>query len=78
LQGLEPNVINLVKGMALEVTEYLTLALKESKFKETDVVTPEQFVAAGDASVHHCPTCWWATGKELKVKAYPPIVNNFW
>uniref|UniRef100_A0A8C2V2M1 Ubiquitin-like-conjugating enzyme ATG3 n=1 Tax=Chinchilla lanigera TaxID=34839 RepID=A0A8C2V2M1_CHILA len=58
------NVINRVKGKALEAAEYLTPGLKESKFKETGVITPEEFVAAGD----HL---------ELKVKAYLPTGKQF-
>ncbi|XP_076405007.1 ubiquitin-like-conjugating enzyme ATG3 isoform X1 [Peromyscus maniculatus bairdii] len=57
------NVINTVKGKALEVAEYLTPVLK--------------FVAAGDHLVHHCPTWQWATGEELKVKAYLPTGKQF-
>ncbi|XP_015375404.1 PREDICTED: ubiquitin-like-conjugating enzyme ATG3 [Diuraphis noxia] len=66
------NVINSVKGTALGFAGFLTPVLKESKFKETGVVTPHEFIIAGDHLVHTCPTWEWACGDECKTKSYLP------
>ncbi|XP_051159311.1 ubiquitin-like-conjugating enzyme ATG3 [Leptopilina boulardi] len=71
------SVINSVKGTALGVAEYLTPILKESKFKETGVLTPEEFVAAGEHLVHHCPTWQWAVGDVDRAKSYLPKDKQF-
>ncbi len=66
------SLVNSVKGTALNVAEFLTPVLKESKFRETGVITPEEFLCAGDHMVHHCPTWQWAAGDPTKCKAYLP------
>ncbi len=47
--------------------------LKESKFIEKGLLTPEEFVMAGDQLTHKCPTWSWEEGKEtMKSKNLPP------
>lgn len=41
------------------------------------MLTPEEFVAAGDHLVHHCPTWQWATGDEARIKTYLPKDKQF-
>ncbi|KAJ1984162.1 E2-like enzyme [Dimargaris verticillata] len=52
--------------------EYLNPVLKNSKFKETGVLTPEEFTAAGDYLVFKCPTWTWAAGVSSKHRHYLP------
>ena len=71
------NVINSLKSTVLGIGEILTPVLIQSKFRETGVITPVEFVEAGDFLVHHCPTWKWATGDEAKVKSYLPKEKQF-
>uniref|UniRef100_A0A915DAR6 Ubiquitin-like-conjugating enzyme ATG3 n=1 Tax=Ditylenchus dipsaci TaxID=166011 RepID=A0A915DAR6_9BILA len=76
------DLVNSFKSAALSVGEMLTPILKESKFKETGVLTPEEFVAAsvysGDHLVHHCPTWSWSkAGDPSKSKDYLPVNKQF-
>eukprot|EP00298_Acanthocystis_sp_HF-20_P020313 c2507_g1_i1.p1 GENE.c2507_g1_i1~~c2507_g1_i1.p1 ORF type:complete len:278 (-),score=87.71 c2507_g1_i1:4-837(-) len=59
-------------SLAKGVLEYLTPVLKESKFDVEGVLTPEEFVAAGDLLVYKCPTWQWEAGDKDKQKPYLP------
>lgn len=69
--------ISSVKGTALNIAEKFTPTLKESKFKETGMLTAEEFVVAGDHLVHHCPTWQWTPGDPTKTKTYLPPEKQF-
>lgn len=58
------DLLQAVKGTALSVAEYFTPVLKQSKFKQTGVLTPDEFVMAGDHLVHHCPTWSWSSAAD--------------
>lgn len=57
--------------------EYLSPLLKNSKFKETGVLTPEEFIAAGDFLVFKCPTWTWAAGEQSLRKDYLPADKQY-
>lgn len=71
------NVKNFFQSKALMVAEYMTPVLKESKFKETGVITPDEFICAGEHLVHHCPTWHWMAGEESKSKPHLPKDKQF-
>lgn len=49
------TTFNFFKGIA----EYFTPVLTKSLFYEKGVLTPEEFVRAGDLLVEKCPTWSW-------------------
>jgi hypothetical protein len=53
--------------------EWATPTLKESAFLKRGVLTPEEFVKAGDELVYKCPTWSWESGDPKKIKNYLPV-----
>ncbi|KJH43660.1 autophagocytosis associated protein [Dictyocaulus viviparus] len=72
------NIVNNLKSTALTVGEMLTPILKQSKFRETGVLTPEEFVVAGDHLVYHCSTWKWSKAADpSRVRSYLPEDKQF-
>ncbi len=46
--------------------------LLQSAFLEKGVLTPEEFVKAGDSLVHNCPSWQWAAGDPSKSQSILP------
>jgi ubiquitin-like-conjugating enzyme ATG3 len=70
---------NKALNIGLNIADSFTPILKESKFRETGVLTPEEFVAAGDFLTGHCPTWQWAPVPTSKshIKDYLPRDKQF-
>ncbi|EFP11800.1 CRE-ATG-3 protein [Caenorhabditis remanei] len=72
------DIVNSFKSTVLSIGESLTPVLKESKFRETGVLTPEEYVAAGDHLVHHCPTWKWSKASDpSKIRTFLPVDKQF-
>lgn len=52
--------------------DYLSPVLRDSKFKETGRITPDEFVAAGDFLVYKFPTWRWEAGEPGKARDFLP------
>ena len=78
MAGLFNDIKNKALNAALNIADTFTPVLKESKFRETGFITPEEFVAAGDFLVGHCPTWQWAHVSNPKAcKDYLPKERQF-
>jgi len=72
------NLFNQAKSQALKVGEYFTPVATESKFREAGVLTPAEFIAAGDHLVHHCPSWQWsAAADDAHTRDYLPKDKQF-
>lgn len=78
MAGLFNDIKNKALNAALNIADSFTPVLKESKFRETGFLTPDEFVAAGDFLTGHCPTWHWASASNLKAfKDYLPKDKQF-
>ncbi|KAJ2778565.1 E2-like enzyme [Coemansia javaensis] len=66
-----------LQSLIHRVAEHINPVLKNSKFKETGVLTPEEFVAAGEYLVFKCPTWSWESGRPNKRREYLPADKQF-
>lgn len=65
------------RNAALGAAEYLTPVLSQSQFAEKGVLTPEEFVAAGDMLVLRCPTWQWQAGDPKSARPFLPPDKQF-
>jgi ubiquitin-like-conjugating enzyme ATG3 len=56
--------------------EYVTPVLQTSNFKKQGVLTPKEFIEAGDFLVYKCPTWEWSGGVSQKRRSYFPDANK--
>lgn len=57
--------------------EYFTPVLTESAFHDKGMLTPEEFVKAGDQLIRNCPSWKWECGEPSKVRPYLPADKQF-
>ncbi|CAM9524945.1 unnamed protein product, partial [Heterosigma akashiwo] len=53
-------------GYLRKFREHITPVLKNSAFTERGVITPEEFVEAGDNLIYKCPNWSWECGKSSR------------
>jgi len=68
---------NRIHGLYKSVAEYVTPVSDKTQFKEKGVLTPEEFVKAGDQLVYKCPTWQWESGESNKRWNFLPENKQF-
>jgi ubiquitin-like-conjugating enzyme ATG3 len=66
-----------VLGQLRAAREYMYPTRKTSAFLEKGVLTPDEFVIAGDEIVFKCPTWQWESGDPQKRKPFLPEDKQF-
>jgi len=64
-------------GYFWKAREMLTPTLKKTAFLEKGVLTPEEFVRAGDELVYRCPTWSWCASSSGEQKSYLPADKQY-
>lgn len=57
--------------------EWMTPVMTESSFLEKGMLTPDEFVRAGDHLVRTCPSWKWEVGEPSKLRPYLPANKQF-
>ena len=58
------NPLHKIKKLTEDIYSGLTSTLKESKFYEEGVLTPEEYIEAGDFLISKCPSWQWCASEE--------------
>ena len=66
------DTLNEAARLFRNTREWIAPTLKQSLFLEKGVLTPEEFVAAGDHLISCCPSWQWCEGEESKLRDYLP------
>lgn len=66
-----------IHGLYKQAAEYILPPLSRSQFDEKRVMTPEEFLKAGDHLVRVCPTWSWEGGEAKKRKTYLPADKQY-
>jgi ubiquitin-like-conjugating enzyme ATG3 len=66
-----------LQSQYFQLRERFSPVLKESKFKESGRITPEEFVAAGDFLTYKFPVWSWERGDAGKARDYLPAEKQY-
>ena len=69
-----------MSGIFHQLREALTPQLTESKFKSSGLLTPDEFVIAGDYLIDICPSWQWVGSKghdQFTIREYLPVEKQF-